>query len=65
MTRLEHAAHDLLRAALRLKDAYAQGYQVTADALDLVNRAEDVILPIGTSMTTGPVAETRPMEIAA
>lgn len=55
MTRLEQTAHELLKAALRFKDAYAQGLPVTEDALDLFTRAEDVILPLGTSMSTGPV----------
>ncbi len=65
MTRLETAAHDLLRAALRFRDAYGQGLMVTADTLDLFTRAEDVILPLGTSMTCGPVIETRPIERVA
>ena len=55
MTRLEQAAHELLKAALRFQDAYRQGCAVTEDAIDLFSRAEDVILPIGTSMTTGTV----------
>lgn len=55
MTRLEQAMHELLKAALRVKDVYGQGYPVTEDAIDLMTRAEDVILPLGTSMTTGTV----------
>ena len=59
MTRLEQQALNVLREVLRLKDMYGQGDPVTPDALDLITRAEDTLLPIGTSMTCGPVVEVR------
>lgn len=63
-SRLETQCLNVLREVLRLKDIYGQGEPVTADALDLLLRAEDALLPIGTSMTCGPVIETRPELVA-
>lgn len=59
MNRLETLAFKLLQAALSFEDAYKQGHIVSEDALDLHNRAEEIILRLGTSMTCGPVMETR------
>lgn len=57
LTRTERAAHELLKAALRLKDLIGQGLPVTPDTLDLCTRAENVLLPLTTHMTVGPVIE--------
>lgn len=65
MTRLEQAALELLKAALRVKDMVGQGQIVTSDVLDLCTRAEDVLLPLNTSMTCGTVIETRALQVAA
>ena len=59
MTRLEQQALNAYREILRLKDVYGQGYPVTSDALDLITRAEDILLALGTSATCGPVQERR------
>ena len=57
MTRLEQASLELLKAALRVKDMVGQGQIVTADVLDLCTRAEDVLLPLNTTMTCLPIIE--------
>lgn len=59
MNRLETLAFKLLQAALSFDDAFKQGHMVTEDALDLHNRAEEVLLRNGTHMTCGTVVETR------
>lgn len=57
MTRLERECLELLKATLRVKDLIGQGIPVTADALDLCERAENTLLPLTTHMTCGPVFE--------
>jgi hypothetical protein len=57
ITRFERACHDMLKAALRVKDLYGQGLPVTPDTLDLCERTFDVVARLPTAMCTGPVLE--------
>jgi hypothetical protein len=57
LTRTEKAAHELLKAALRLKDLHGQGIPVTPDTLNLTERALDVVLGLPTVMALGAVIE--------
>lgn len=59
MNRLEILGLKLLQAALSFDDAMKQGHIITADALDLHNRAEEIIMRNGTTMTCLPIQETR------
>lgn len=64
LSRTERAAHELLKAALRLKDLYGQGLPVTPDTLDLTERALDVVLKLPTAMALGPVLEREQLGIS-
>ena len=57
--RMERLAHKLLQASLSLQDALDQGCPVSEDAMDLHNRAEDVVHHCALKMISGAVVETR------
>ena len=57
MNRLEILGLKLLQAALSFDDALKQGHIITADALDLHSRAEEILLRNGTTMTCLPIVE--------
>ena len=59
LNRMERECLEPLRTALRIKDTVSQGQIVSADAYDLLVRAEDVLMSTVTGMTFGQVVETR------
>jgi len=62
LSRTEVLAHKLLQAVMSFKDAVDQGCIITADTVDLAERAEDALMDLMTHKVCGqhvPVVETR------